>query len=49
MLAPGSAFGFEYHLRIGIGQEPTVFAAALERTSACFADLKAAGVGRRPA
>jgi aspartate/methionine/tyrosine aminotransferase len=49
MLAPGSAFGFEYHLRIGIGQEPTVFAAGLERASACFADLKAAGVGRRPA
>jgi aspartate/methionine/tyrosine aminotransferase len=49
MLAPGSAFGFEYHLRIGIGQEPGVFAAALDRASACFADLKAAGVGRRHA
>jgi aspartate/methionine/tyrosine aminotransferase len=49
MLAPGSAFGFEYHLRIGIGQEPTVFAAGLERASACFADLMAAGIGRRPA
>jgi aspartate/methionine/tyrosine aminotransferase len=47
MLAPGSAFGFEYHLRIGIGQEPSVFAAGLERASACFADLQAAGVGRR--
>jgi aspartate/methionine/tyrosine aminotransferase len=49
MLAPGSAFGFEYHLRIGVGQEPTVFAAALERASACFSDLQAAGVGRRHA
>jgi aspartate/methionine/tyrosine aminotransferase len=49
MLAPGSAFGFEYHLRLGIGQEPTVFAAGLERTSASFADLQAAGVGQRPA
>jgi aspartate/methionine/tyrosine aminotransferase len=46
MLAPGSAFGFEYHLRIGIGQEPSVFLAGLERASTCFVDLEAAGVGR---
>jgi aspartate/methionine/tyrosine aminotransferase len=46
MLAPGSAFGFEYHLRIGIGQEPSVFVAGLERASDCFADLQAAGVGQ---
>jgi aspartate/methionine/tyrosine aminotransferase len=46
MLAPGSAFGFEHHLRIGIGQEPSVFSAGLERASACFADLEAAGVRR---
>jgi aspartate/methionine/tyrosine aminotransferase len=46
MLAPGSAFGFEQHLRIGIGQEPTIFAAGLERASDCFADLQAAGIGR---
>jgi aspartate/methionine/tyrosine aminotransferase len=46
MLAPGSAFGFEYHLRIGIGQEPSIFAAGLERASDCFADLQAAGVGQ---
>jgi aspartate/methionine/tyrosine aminotransferase len=45
MLAPGSAFGFEHHLRIGIGQEPSIFAAGLERATACFADLQAAGVG----
>ena len=45
MLAPGSAFGFEHHLRIGIGQDPSVFAAGLQRAAACFADLQAAGVG----
>jgi aspartate/methionine/tyrosine aminotransferase len=45
MLAPGSAFGFEHHLRIGIGQEPYLFVAGLERASACFADLQAAGGG----
>jgi aspartate/methionine/tyrosine aminotransferase len=42
MLAPGSAFGYEHHLRIGIGQEPSVFATGLERASACFAELEAA-------
>ena len=26
MLAPGSAFGYEGHLRIGIGQRPDIFA-----------------------
>ena len=45
MLAPGSAFGFEHHLRIGIGQDPAVFAAGLERASACFAGLQADGFG----
>ena len=44
MLAPGSAFGFEHHLRIGIGQDPPLFAAGLERAGACLADLQAAGV-----
>jgi len=29
MLAPGSAFGIEHHLRIGIGQDPPVFRAGL--------------------
>ncbi len=43
MLAPGSAFGIEHHLRIGIGQEPETFAEGLRRTSACFADLRANG------
>lgn len=44
MLAPGSAFGFEQYLRIGIGQKPSVFAAGLEAAATCFADLRAAGV-----
>ena len=41
MLAPGSAFGYENHLRIGIGQDPSVFAAGLEQASACFAEVAA--------
>jgi aspartate/methionine/tyrosine aminotransferase len=40
MLAPGSAFGYEHHLRMGIGQDPAVFAAGLERTAECFAHLR---------
>ena len=48
MLAPGTAFGYEHHLRLGLGQEPVVFAEGLARTAACFADLRAAGVGLRP-
>jgi aspartate/methionine/tyrosine aminotransferase len=32
MLAPGSAFGLENHLRIGIGQRPDLFAEGLRRT-----------------
>ncbi len=48
MLAPGSAFGVEHHLRIGIGQDPETFAEGLRRTSACLADLRAAGVALRP-
>jgi aspartate/methionine/tyrosine aminotransferase len=41
MLAPGSVFGYENHLRIGIGQRPSVFAEGLERTSACLESLAA--------
>ena len=37
MLAPGSAFGYESHLRIGIGQDPSIFASGLAQTSACLA------------
>jgi aspartate/methionine/tyrosine aminotransferase len=47
MLAPGSAFGVEHHLRIGVGQEPDTFAEGLRRTAACLADLEAHGVSRR--
>jgi len=47
MLAPGSAFGYEHHLRVGIGQHPAVFAEGLRRTAACFADLRASGVALR--
>ena len=25
MLAPGSAFGYEHHLRLGVGQRPDIF------------------------
>jgi aspartate/methionine/tyrosine aminotransferase len=39
MLAPGSAFGYENHLRIGIGQDPPVFAAGLEQAADCFASM----------
>lgn len=46
MLAPGSVFGFEQYLRIGIGQAPAVFAAGLARTGQCLADLQTAGVRR---
>lgn len=34
MLAPGSAFGYEGHLRIGVGQRPDTFAEGLRRTAA---------------
>ena len=47
MLAPGSAFGVEHHLRIGIGQQPQTFSEGLRRTAACLADLRSAGVGTR--
>lgn len=33
MLAPGSAFGIEHHLRIGIGQRPDLFRKGLEATA----------------
>jgi aspartate/methionine/tyrosine aminotransferase len=46
MLAPGAAFGYEHYLRIGIGQDPAVFAAALERVDDCLAALQAAGARR---
>jgi aspartate/methionine/tyrosine aminotransferase len=39
MLAPGSAFGYEGYLRIGIGSAPSVFAEGLRQTARCFRDL----------
>jgi aspartate/methionine/tyrosine aminotransferase len=47
MLAPGSAFGFEGHLRIGIGQTPRIFEGGLNRTAACLQQLQREGVARR--
>ena len=44
MLAPGSAFGYEGYLRIGIGAPPEVFAAGLRETARCLRDVVAAGV-----
>jgi aspartate/methionine/tyrosine aminotransferase len=45
MLAPGSAFGYEGYLRIGVGQNPPVFAEGLRRTAACLHALRESGVG----
>jgi aspartate/methionine/tyrosine aminotransferase len=47
MLAPGSAFGVEHHLRIGIGQEPKTFAEGLRRTWECLDGLRREGVALR--
>ena len=47
MLAPGSAFGFEHHLRIGIGQRPDLFKTGLDRTGECLGTLMREGVGLR--
>src|SRR5690349_5973871 len=41
MLAPGSAFGYEGYLRIGIGQTPAVFAEGLRQTERCLRELVA--------
>jgi aspartate/methionine/tyrosine aminotransferase len=48
MLAPGSAFGYEGHLRLGIGQDPPIFAEGLRRTVECFHSFKATN-GTEPA
>ncbi len=39
MLAPGSAFGFEGRLRLGIGQRPDIFAEGLRRAADCLRQL----------
>jgi hypothetical protein len=44
MLAPGSAFGYEGYLRIGIGNTPAIFAEGLRQTARCLRDLSSAGV-----
>jgi aspartate/methionine/tyrosine aminotransferase len=36
MLAPGSAFGYEHHLRLGIGQRPDIFQTGLELAGKCL-------------
>jgi aspartate/methionine/tyrosine aminotransferase len=43
MLAPGSSFGIEGHLRIGIGQQPDLFRAGLDRTADYLTRLRDAG------
>jgi aspartate/methionine/tyrosine aminotransferase len=44
MLAPGSAFGYEGYLRIGVGTTPHLFAEGLRQTARCLRDLVNAGV-----
>ncbi len=39
MLVPGSVFGMERHLRIGIGQDPPVFRAGIAAAGRCFRKL----------
>jgi aspartate/methionine/tyrosine aminotransferase len=46
MLAPGSAFGYEGYLRIGVGNTPAVFAEGLAQTARCLRDLASAGVSQ---
>ena len=47
MLAPGSAFGYEGYLRIGVGNTPQIFAEGLRQTARCLRDLEVAGVPRQ--
>lgn len=48
MLAPGAAFGYEGHLRIGLGAKPDVFQRGLEETERCLRQLLADGVNLNP-
>jgi aspartate/methionine/tyrosine aminotransferase len=43
MLAPGSAFGYEYHLRLGIGQRPDIFAAGLGEVAKALVEVEKLG------
>jgi aspartate/methionine/tyrosine aminotransferase len=47
MLAPGSLFGYEGYLRLGLGADPATLADGLARTARCFASLAAAGTLQR--
>ena len=47
MLAPGSVFGYEGYLRIGIGQNPPVFAEGLDRTASCLRLLAGSATASR--
>lgn len=47
MLAPGSAFGYEGYLRLGIGARPNIFKAGLEQAERGLRDLVASGVALR--
>lgn len=40
MLAPGSAFGYEGFLRIGVGMTPPLFAEGLRQAARCFRTIK---------
>lgn len=40
MLAPGSAFGYEHHLRLGIGQQPEIFKEGLAQAGRCFDQVR---------
>ncbi len=40
MLAPGSAFGYEKHLRLGVGQNPDVFRQGLTLAGQCFEQVR---------
>ena len=40
MLAPGSAFGYEHHLRLGVGQRPDIFAKGLEEAGKCSTNFE---------
>ena len=39
MLAPGSAFGYENYLRIGVGQHPEIYQSGLDAAARCFIEL----------
>jgi aspartate/methionine/tyrosine aminotransferase len=47
MLAPGSAFGYEGYLRLGIGPSPEIFAEGLRQTAHCMRELQATGATKR--